>query len=138
MSILLKKMKRIYLLILGTIVLFEFYGCGRSGAMNYKTAYISEYNSRFIITVKGKRLLHPASLFDIGKTYEDSQQYQIPRNKGIVKGEELPWDSGYYKATGSIIIDSSYLKIDLYYINTDDKKLDTGSWNGEYDLVKIK
>ena len=115
------------------------YACGGSGlAENFKTALIKKNGQNFTITLKSKRSLHPASPFDIGKTYEDSIIFFIPRDTGIIKGEELPKDSCCYTATGTIIITGDKLKVDLSYYDTDDKILRADSWNGNYMLDKIK
>ena len=76
----------------------------------------------------------PFSLF-LRKTYEDSMQYFIPRNKGVIKGEELPSKSGNYKSVGTITIQNNIIKINLSADNYDDKKLEPDTWNGEYKLV---
>ena len=89
------------------------------------------------MTVKGKRLymVHdPVSLF-LRKTYEDSSKYIIPRSQGIIKGEELPTEPGYYKYVGTITIQNNQAEINLSADNFDDKKLDSDSWNGKYKLV---
>ena len=83
---------------------------------------------------------HPAGPLDVifPKTFPDSMQYIIPRDEGVVTGEELPHDSCCYDATGKILIAGKHITIDLYFKNTDERRLDPGTWNGQYDLVKVK
>lgn len=104
---------------------------------NYKTAFIEREKDHFALTVKGKRSLmahDPVSLF-LRKTYEDSRKYIIPRNQGIIKGEELPTEPGYYKSVGTITIQNNQAEINLSYDNYDDKKIEADGWNGKYKLV---
>jgi len=108
-----------------------------SPATNFKTAYIEKEQQGYKVTVKGKRLymVHdPVSLF-LRKTYEDSAQFIVPRSDGVIKGQELPKEKGYYKSIGNIIIKANHLKIDLYVDNYDDKTLDPDVWNGDYNIV---
>jgi hypothetical protein len=108
-----------------------------SPATNYTTAYITTEKDHFILTVKGKRLLmvhDPVSLL-LRRTYEDSTNYIIPRKQGVIKGEELPTEPGYYKSIGTIKIQDNQVEINLLTDNYDDKKLDPNSWNGKYELV---
>lgn len=92
----------------------------------------------FLITLHGKGVGHPAGPIDVlfPNTYDDSMQYLIPRNEGIIKGEEFQHRKCCYDLTGSITITGSTLKIALFAKNTDDKKLDPVTWNGEYDLER--
>jgi Trk-type K+ transport system membrane component len=108
-----------------------------SPATNYKTAYIAKEKEHFVLTVKGRRLgmVHdPISLL-LQNTYEDSVNYIIPRNQGVIKGEELLTDSGYYKSIGTITIQNNQADIRLSIDNTDDKKLELDNWSGKYNLV---
>ena len=104
---------------------------------NYKTAFIEKEKDHFILTIKGKKTLmvhDPVSLF-LRKTYEDSAKYIIPRKQGVIKGEELPTQPGYYKSVGTITIQNNQAEINLSYDNYDDKKMDSDGWNGKYKLV---
>jgi membrane-anchored glycerophosphoryl diester phosphodiesterase (GDPDase) len=106
-------------------------------ASNYKTAYIESEKQGFKVTVKGKRLymVHDPISILRRKTYEDSMQYLIPRSVGVIKGEELPREKGYYKFVGTIAIRNDKMEINLAVDNYDDKKLDPDTWNGKYKLV---
>ena len=126
---------QVYILLL---VLLFIYSC--NGSTIYKTAYINKTKNGFIITLRGKGTGHPAGFSDVffPKTFNDSMQYLIPRDIGIVKGEELPHDTCCYKSTGTITISKDKIDIDLLYKNTDDNRLEQGTWNGNYDLVRVK
>lgn len=95
-------------------------------------------NNEFIVTVKGKRVYMSHDLFSAfsNKTYEDSVNYVIPRNQGVIKGQELPQKKGSYNSVGQIVITGNKMKVDLYYDNYDDKTLDAGTWNGTYELIQ--
>lgn len=119
------------------ILLLFIYGCnGCREPEIYKTAYLKKTGQEFTITLRGRGSLHPASPFDIGKTAEDSIQYIIPIDSGIIKVEDLPYDSCCYPKFGTIEISGSKLKINMYFNDTDTKKIDAFLWNGEYDLIR--
>ncbi|MEO6232881.1 MAG: hypothetical protein ABJB11_19735 [Ferruginibacter sp.] len=133
-----KNLKKIFLigsLMLAGITTYVF--LFTSPSTNYKTAFIATEKDHFVLTVKGRRLLmvhDPVSLF-FRKTYKDSANYIIPRKVGIIKGEELPTEPGYYKSVGTITIQNHQVEINLSADNYDDNKLDPDSWNGKYKLV---
>ncbi len=133
-----RNLKKIFLIssfVIAGITTYDF--LFTSPSINYKTAFIATEKDHFILTVKGKRLLmvhDPISLF-LRKTYEDSTNYIIPRKQGIIKGEELPTEKGYYKSVGTINIQANQAEINLSIDNYDDKTLDPDSWNGTYKLV---
>jgi hypothetical protein len=101
---------------------------------NYHTAFLKKTGQEFTITIKGRRSLHPAGFFDIGKTYEDSFQYIIPVDSGIIHVEDLPQDSCCYPRFGTIEINGDKLEMNIYANDTDRKEIESFSWNGKYDL----
>ena len=108
-----------------------------STVTNYQTAYIAKEKGHFVLTVKGRRfgMVHdPISLL-LRNTYEDSMDYIIPRNQGVIKGKELLTDSSSYKSIGTITIQNNQADINLSIDNTDDKKLELDDWSGKYNLV---
>ena len=121
------------ILAIGIIIyLFLF----KSPAFNYETGYITPAQRGFILTVKGKRrsMVHDLiSLFEI-KSYEDSIQYRIPRYKGVIKGEEIGADPGFRMPVGTITIENDEFKIHLFIYNTNNKKIEADTWNGQYKL----
>lgn len=131
-----KNIKRGVLIFISTIITYFF--LFTSSAKNYKKAFIKPINNQFIVTVKGKRVLMAHDLFSLlfNKTYEDSMIYIIPRNKGLIKGQELPQRKGYYNPEGSITIQGNQLKVDLLYNNYDQNIIEAGSWNGSYELTQ--
>jgi len=107
-------------------------------AHNYKTAYIEKDADKYSITVFGKRNLmahDPVSLLK-KETYIDSVKFEIPRAEGIIDGLEIPNVPGYYKILkgNAIEINSTTIKISLFYDNYDNKKIDSSGWNGIYKL----
>ena len=133
-----KKLKRILLLAsFAAAALTTYFFLFTSPTTNYKTAYIEQEQENYKLTVKGKRLymVHdPVSLL-LRKTYEDSAQYIVPRSEGVIKGQELPSQEGYYKSVGDITITDNHLKINLSADNYDDKTFDPDTWNGDYELI---
>ncbi len=135
------KSKRV-VLIFSTIIFifFNFYLFPFNPAKNFKTAYIEKSENKYIITVKGKRnlMVHdPISILKKG-TYIDSAKFIIPRDQGIIKGNELPQekDSYQYLNNNAILINQNSLKINLFYYNYDDKENRAETWNGNYKLIK--
>jgi hypothetical protein len=132
-----RNFKKIILLVSILIVgLFAYLFIFISPAKNYKQAFIRKDKDHFIITVKGKRLYmahDPISALS-RNTYEDSMQFAIPRDQGIINGSEIPIRPGYYKFTGTIKIENDKLEIKLFADNYDDKKLNPDTWNGMYNL----
>ena len=107
-----------------------------SPANNNETATIEQFKNQYIVTVTGKRILmvhDPISLLKQG-TYIESFKISIPRAEGIINGQEIPTESGYYKMLGTLTIDGEKININLFYNNYDDKIKEPLSWNGNYKL----
>ncbi|HWY34426.1 MAG TPA: hypothetical protein VNX68_07245 [Nitrosopumilaceae archaeon] len=105
---------------------------------NFKTAYIEKKSDKFIVTIlwKGNLMVHdPISLFE-KKTYIDSNKFEIPRANGIIDGLEIPNRPGSYKILkgDAFIINDNKMKVQLFYDNYDDKKIEASELNGDYDL----
>jgi hypothetical protein len=110
-----------------------------SESKNYKTAYGVEKDGKAFIKLKGKRQLavHDPSSVVTNKTYEDSLLIEVPSlQNGKINGKDIPVRQGYYKYRGEITIHDSKVQVNLSYDNTDDKKTEPTSWNGEYVLVR--
>ena len=110
-----------------------------SGNKNYPKAYGFEQNGKALIILKGKReyMAHDVGSLLSGKTYEDSIVLSVPSlNDGIIKGHTIPVKEGYYKYVGEISIQGNRLTVNLSYDNTDDKKIQPLSWNGNYELFR--
>lgn len=77
----------------------------------------------------------PISLFKKG-TYIDSIIFEIPRAEGIIDGLEIPNRPGSYKILkgNAITINNKTLMVEVFYDNYDDKKTDSSTWNGNYEL----
>jgi hypothetical protein len=106
---------------------------------NYNDAHLKKIDNKTILVLKGKRKLmahDPISVF-IGKTYEDSISFPLPYVlDGIIEGNRIDVKKGYYKYKGNIEFKGTKLKVNLFYENIDDKKLEPLDWNGDYNLVK--
>jgi len=79
----------------------------------------------------------PISVLKKG-TYIDSAKFIIPRNEGIIKGNELPKekDSYQYLNNDAIEIKKNKLSINLFFYNYDAKENVAVIWNGKYKLLK--
>jgi hypothetical protein len=110
-----------------------------SGSDNYEEAFGYEQSGKSFIKIKGKRKLigHDPGAVLSNETYEDSVIFQVlSLQAGTIKGGEIPVQKGHYKYLGQIIIDGKKVQVNLSYDNTDDKKIEPTSWNGEYILVR--
>jgi hypothetical protein len=111
----------------------------RPSCENYKDAHLKIIDNKTLLVLKGKRKLmahEPISIF-IGKTYEDSISFPLPYVlDGIIEGNRIDVKKGYYKYKGNIEFKGTKLKVNLFYDNRDDKKIEPLDWNGDYNLVK--
>jgi hypothetical protein len=73
----------------------------------------------------------PVSIFFAG-TSPVSELLTLPRLTGKVDGSEIPVPDGHYRYVGSVHFVGQTMIVDLYYDNTDDKKLEASAWNGNY------
>lgn len=100
------------------VLLLLILGCNGGGRPeNYQSAYLKKTGQKFTIILKGRRSLHPAGPFDIGKTYEDSFLYLIPIDSRTIKVEDLRHDSCCYPRFGTIRIQGNKLGINIYAIS---------------------
>ena len=91
-----------------------------------------------MLAVDSSCSLKPNTPDDIleGKSYNDSLIIPISTFKdGVIKGEDIPVQEGYYNYKGDIVIAGNNLEVSLLFDNYDDKKLEPSSWNGKYKLV---
>jgi hypothetical protein len=129
------------LLIILTIPLtlaLAFYLFG-SPVKNNESATIQKFENHYIVTATGKRLLMAHDLISLlmRRTYMDTIKFIIPRTDGIINGQEIPTEVGYYKMLGTLTIQNEEMNVDLYYDNYDGKIQDPLSWNGVYKLQWI-
>ena len=113
------------------------FSCSESS--NYPNAYGYQQDGKSFIKIKGKRelMVHDSWSVLSNKTYEDSLILQVPSlENDTITGEEIPVQKGHYNYVGQIIIDAEKVWVDLSYNNTDDKKIEPTSWNGEYILTR--
>jgi len=88
-----------------------------------------------VITLMGRRRLmahDPISALK-NKTYVDSTQFMIPKNKSFAgKGEVRAVGFGYPIDSGGISIDKDTVRIDLFFNEYDCHKKTSTGWNGKY------
>ncbi|HEY0668073.1 MAG TPA: hypothetical protein VGD22_07870 [Sphingobacteriaceae bacterium] len=101
------------------------------------TAYGIVENGQSYIKIKGKAALMAHDLSSINGKYIDSIMIPITSfDDRIIKGESIPVQKGNYKYTGTISIKQNRLNVNLFYDNTDFKRKDPLSWNGEYHFQR--
>ena len=106
-------------------------------AVNYKDAHIVIRNDTVFIELKGKRSLMNHELWSRNKTYEATALIPIPKLvDGKIDANQLLVDEGGYKRIGYILINKNELTIKMFFLNTDDKKIEANIWNGEYNLIR--
>jgi hypothetical protein len=130
----LRKVRRLVSAI-GGLLITSFY-LFVSPTSNNETAKIESYGDKYQVTLTGERLLMTHDPFSFLKrgTYTDTLQLIIPRDKGEIKGAEIPTEKGHYKMIGTLNIDGGKMELDLYYDNSDDNIKDPLSWNDNYRL----
>jgi hypothetical protein len=127
-----KRVRLVLSIVIGLLV--TVYYLFVPAATNNKTATIANFDNQYIVTVSGKRSLmvhDPISLFE-RKTYLETYKIIVPRAEGIVNGQEITTQPGYYKFKGTMTFEKEHLIIDLWADNYDNKTKDPLSWNGKY------
>lgn len=82
-------------------------------------------------------MVHDLGSIFSNNTYEDSVILQVPSlQDGVVMGREIPVEEGYYKYLGEIVIQKEKLQVNLSFDNTDEKKAEPISWNGNYVFLQ--
>lgn len=129
------KNTRRFISAIGGLLITSFY-LFFSPATNNETAKIEAHGDKYQVTLTGGRLLmsHDPISFLRRKTYTDTLQLIIPRDKGKINGAEIVTDKGHYKMIGSLNIEGGKMQVDLYYDNSDDNIKEPLSWNDSYNL----
>ena len=129
-----KKTRRLVSAI-GGLLITSFY-LFVSPATNNETAKIESHGDKYQVTLTGERLLmsHDPISFLRRRTYTDTLQLIIPRDKGEIDGVEILTGKGQYRMIGSLNIEGGKMRVDLYYDNSDANIQDPLSWNDNYNL----
>ena len=131
-----RKITRIIILAFAVFIVIVLF---RPSGENYKDAYLRKIDNETLLVLKGKRKLmahDPISIF-IGKTYGDSILFPLPYVlDGIISGNRIDVKKGYYKYKGNIEFRGTKIKVNLFYDNNDNGKLEPLDWNVDYNLVK--
>lgn len=69
------------------------------------------------------------------ETFTDTMILRLPRNKGLIRGNEIMNEDGY-PLLGSVEVKNGQVTLELYYDNFDDHIKDPLSYNGNYILKK--
>ena len=120
-----------------------FTGCG-TWEPNHPDATFWKNGDRYIVEVTGKRLYMNHEWIDLikvifsmtRKTFEDKEQFDLPKIEGEIDGREIRQEPGDYPYIGKITIRSNVMTIKISYDNYDDKKTEPISWNGKYKLIE--
>lgn len=108
---------------------------------NNELANIIEKNGTkyFELTAERKGLAHdPISILF---PEHQKESFLLPLNlfhNDTLLGSYIQVQSGYYKYMGKVVKKDKNLIVDLYYANTDEKKVKKAEWNGEYKISTTK
>jgi hypothetical protein len=105
---------------------------------NDDTATMEKIGNDYEITLTGQRayMAHDPISALSRDTYSDTFKIIVPRAQGVINGQEITTEKGYYKMLGMLDISKDKMTIDLYADNYDDKTKDPIIWNGEYKLKR--
>lgn len=123
--------------LISSLFVFLLFSCSQSE--NYKKAYVYEFKGKTFVKLNGKRQLaaHDPGSVITNKKYEDFLLLNVPSlENGTIEGKDIPVQPGYYKFLGNVTIKNAKIQVNLSYDNTDDKRIEPLSWNGEYILVR--
>ena len=128
------KKLRLILPIIGALFILSFYTF-ISPAKNYEMATIRTVQNNYLLTLTGDRLLmvHDPISALMRKTYVDTLELLIPRQKGKIDGREIKIKQGY-KVSGTLDIEGNSVKVDLYFNNNEEKKNEPLFWNDNYKI----
>lgn len=104
---------------------------------NHKDASLVQKDDTYELTLTGERVYmshDPISALS-RETFTDTMILKLPRNKGLIKGNEIIKEDDY-PLLGSIEINDEQVTVELYYDNFDDHIKDPLSYNGSYKLKK--
>jgi hypothetical protein len=110
--------------------------CARTG--NDEHAYFTRHGSRYVVELKGRRLLmahDPISALR-GRTSEETLKIEVPRIEGVIEGADIVLTETSFRYAGRIVINKDRMTVDLYDDHRDDHRRVPASWNGEYILVE--
>lgn len=121
--------------LLGSIL--TYYLLFTSPDYNHKDASLIQKDDTYELTLTGERVYmshDPISALS-RETFTDTMILKLPRNKGLIKGNEIIKEDDY-PLLGSIEINDEQVIVQLYYDNFDDHIKDPLSYNGSYKLKK--
>jgi hypothetical protein len=129
--------RKFFYLTIAPSIFLALGGCSKNS--NNSIATYKEIDGHYEITMTGRReyMGHDPVSILLRKSYSSSRVFFVPRITGEVLGDEIPTEEGYYKYQGRIIFFKNKMIVSIFLINTDDKKIQPISWNGEYHLEKI-
>jgi len=122
----------------GALLIILFYTV-ISPKKNHETATIQFKQKEYLLTLTGDRLLmvHDPLSALLRKTYVDTIRLIVPRNNGIIYGNEIKTDDGF-NVNGTLIFEEEKLKVNLYFNNINGKKTNNPlSWNDKYKIQKV-
>ena len=121
------------------LIIFSLLLFGCNSDSNDPVAQFIKFEGRYEIIMTGRRLYisHDPWSAIFRESYATSTTLVVPRISGEVRGDELPKKDGFYHQQGSIKFTEDKMIVNLFFVNTDDGKLQSISWNGEYELKEI-
>lgn len=120
------------LISLGIIYYYLF----TSPAYNHEQARLINRHKYYALILTGERvyLSHDPISSLSRKTFTDTVTIKLPRNKGVINGNEIIIDENDYPFKGKVEIINDVIKVNLYFDNYDNKTKDPLSYNGKYRL----
>lgn len=123
-------------ILLGSIVIC--YLLFTSPAYNHENASINQKGDIFELRFAGERIYmshDPISALS-RRTFTDTFILNLPRNKGVIRGNEIIKQDGY-PLLGKIEIKKGKVMVNLFYDNFDDHIKDPLDYNGIYKLKTV-
>ena len=115
-----------------------YYFLFTSPEYNHEYAMISPKGDVFELKLTGERsyLSHDPISALSRKTFTDTFILNLPRNGGVIMGNEIIKEDGY-PLLGKVEIKNGNVTVNLFYDNFDDHIKDPLDYNGIYKLKKV-
>jgi len=129
------KIRWIISILIGSILTYYF--LFTSPDYNHEYVSLIPKDDNYECTLTGERtyMSHDPISALSRETFTDTMILKLPRNKGLIKGNEILKEDGY-PFLGSVEINDGLITVALYYDNYDDHIKDPLSYNGSYKLKK--
>jgi hypothetical protein len=124
--------------IISILIVLLISGCTKNYNNEVSTYKVADNGYQINLTGMRGNMAHDPISFVFRGSSEISETLNVPRISGVVKGNEIPTEKGYYKYLGFIHFSEGAMVIELQYDNYDDKTTPDSIWNGNYILQPEK